>query len=277
MRPGSGADEFGSVRHVLDIRLLGPLEILVRGAPVRLKRRKQRVLLALLALTPRRVVHTDTIVDSLWREPPVAVRNQVQIHVSAIRTALADHDLPRDLLRTHPHGYCLHLPTGTTDLEKAEALVGAAEAAIAECRYAAAVEALRAALHWWHGSALTDIPEDFARNAAVLLDERRLALLVRKLDLQMAMGRYEEVLAELFANVADHGLDEGMHLRLMVALHRCGRSADALRVYREFRRTLVESLGIEPGAQLRSAQAAILRGDLPDLSSRTTAPHVQPL
>ena len=47
----------------------------------------------------------------------------------------------------------------------------------------------------------------------------------------------------------------------MLALYRTGRQADALEVYRDARRTLVEELGIEPAAALRQLEQAILRQD----------------
>jgi tetratricopeptide (TPR) repeat protein len=62
----------------------------------------------------------------------------------------------------------------------------------------------------------------------------------------------------------------------MLALYRCGRQADALEAYREARRTLVEELGIEPGPDLRSLQAAILNQDprLTWTAPRATAEEV---
>ena len=44
----------------------------------------------------------------------------------------------------------------------------------------------------------------------------------------------------------------------MLALYRCGRQADALEAYRRARHTLVEEIGVEPGADLRALQQAIL-------------------
>ena len=47
----------------------------------------------------------------------------------------------------------------------------------------------------------------------------------------------------------------------MLALYRAGRQADALEAYQDARRTLDEELGLEPGAQLRELEQAILRQD----------------
>jgi hypothetical protein len=47
----------------------------------------------------------------------------------------------------------------------------------------------------------------------------------------------------------------------MLALYRCGRQAEALEAYRSARHTLVEEIGVEPGAELRALQEAILAQD----------------
>ena len=47
----------------------------------------------------------------------------------------------------------------------------------------------------------------------------------------------------------------------MLALYRCDRAAEALRVYRQARRTMVDELGIEPGEQLQKLEHAILTCD----------------
>jgi hypothetical protein len=52
----------------------------------------------------------------------------------------------------------------------------------------------------------------------------------------------------------------------MLALYRSGRQAEALDLYREGRRLLVDELGIEPGVELQELETAILRHD-PELSS----------
>ena len=45
----------------------------------------------------------------------------------------------------------------------------------------------------------------------------------------------------------------------MLALYRAGRQADAMRAYQQLRRTLVDELGLEPGAELRGLEVAMLQ------------------
>ena len=54
---------------------------------------------------------------------------------------------------------------------------------------------------------------------------------------------------------------EGLRSRLMLALYRSARQAEALQVYQQARRVLVEELGIEPGRPLRELHRQILAQD----------------
>ena len=63
----------------------------------------------------------------------------------------------------------------------------------------------------------------------------------------------------------------------MTALHRSGRTADALRVYGELRQRLGSEFGIEPSGQLRQLEQQLLAGESvppstpePDSPDRTT-------
>jgi DNA-binding SARP family transcriptional activator len=55
--------------------------------------------------------------------------------------------------------------------------------------------------------------------------------------------------------------DEAAHRRLMLAFARVGRRGHALRQYLLCRRTLLDELGIEPGAETGTLQRRILAGD----------------
>ena len=100
-----------------------------------------------------------------------------------------------------------------------------------------------------------------ARTVAARLDELRLVALERAIEADLACGRDAELAAELEALVAEHPLHERFRAQQMVALYRCGRQAEALEAFRAARRTLVDELGIEPGAALRDLQRAILEQD----------------
>jgi len=90
---------------LVEVKLLGPLEVVADGSRIELRRRKQRALLALLALRAGEVVSTDRLVDDLWGEtPPRAAIGSLQNLVSELRKLLGTH-----LLVTRAPGYVLQL------------------------------------------------------------------------------------------------------------------------------------------------------------------------
>ena len=71
------------MNHVLEIRLLGPFEVVAGGQPANVSGGKRQGLLALLALRRGRVVDVESLIDALWGEDlPAAPRNAVQHHVA---------------------------------------------------------------------------------------------------------------------------------------------------------------------------------------------------
>ena len=103
----------------------------------------------------------------------------------------------------------------------------------------------------------------------------RLAALEQRIELDLELGRHGALVAELEALTAEHPYRERLHAQLMLALYRAGRQADALDAYRRARHALVEDLGLEPGRELQSLEAAILAQD-PSLDARRRAAPRRP-
>ncbi|MFC7585108.1 BTAD domain-containing putative transcriptional regulator [Nonomuraea antimicrobica] len=204
------------------------------------------------------------IVSGIWGPtPPATARAQVHTHVAGLRGLLDTAGVGRDLLRTVPAGYLLRPPPGSVDLDDFEEQVGSARRLLDDGRPDAAVTTLRSALRLWRGSGLDGLRAAFATEAAEQLDHRRLAAFELLADAYHAAHRDAELIPELYELSTDHPLHEGLRHRLMLALHRNGRTADALRVYREGWNVTTRELGIEPGARLRELEAAILQGEQP--------------
>jgi DNA-binding SARP family transcriptional activator len=247
----------------IEIKILGPLEVVCDGAPVGLGGPRQRALLALLLTRSGTIVPRDRLIDELWgHDPPRSAVNVLQTYVSHLRKAL-----PAGRLVTRPPGYSLHVEPDELDLHRFEKLVAQGRRSFAEGDAEAASLGLRQALALWRGPALADVVEaDFARIEATRLEELRLAALEERLQADLALGRHGEIIGDLETLVAEHPLRERLRIQLMLALYRSDRQSEALAVYREARSTLVDQLGIEPGQGLRDMEAAILRQD-PSLDS----------
>ena len=75
-------------------RVLGPVDVFVDGAPVRLRPQERR-LLALLLCRPNRPVPTEDLVDELWNgSPPATARTAIRVHVE--RTRAEGVEVPED-------------------------------------------------------------------------------------------------------------------------------------------------------------------------------------
>jgi DNA-binding SARP family transcriptional activator len=239
---------------VLEFRILGPLEVSADGEPLQLSGQKQRALLALLLLDVNRVVSTDRIVDALWgEEPPRTAATSLQNFVSQLRKLLGS-----DVVVTKPPGYQLRIEPEQLDLERFVRLVEESRAEPAAERAAK----LRRALALWRGRPLADLGfEAFAQQEIGRLEELRLAALEDRLEAELEAGRHSDLIGELEAFADEHPLRERLRSQLMLALYRSGRQAEALQIYHDTRRVLVDELGIEPSPTLQQLHGAILRQD----------------
>jgi DNA-binding SARP family transcriptional activator/class 3 adenylate cyclase/ABC-type branched-subunit amino acid transport system substrate-binding protein/streptogramin lyase len=258
----------------MDFRILGPLEVREDEREVRLGRGKQRALLALLLLHRDEAISTDRIIDELWGEqPPATAAKIVQNYVLQLRRALEDGGSADADLITQGRGYLLRVERGRLDLDRFEALVEAGERALGSGEAAQAAETLREALALWRGPPLADFAyEPFAQAAIERLEDQRLAALERRIEADLALGRHADVVGELKELVSVHPLHEGFRAQLMLALYHSGRQAQALEVYRDARRSLVEELGIDPSPALQQLEQSILRQEVPPAASRPPPP-----
>ncbi|MGZ8782151.1 MAG: ATP-binding protein [Gaiellaceae bacterium] len=238
----------------MDFRILGLLEASAEGRVVALEAPKKRALLAILLLHANEPVASDRLIDDLWAgRPPATAPKVLQTYVSQLRKALG-----KDVIVTGSAGYCLHVDPDDFDLHRFER--GAARAREAEPQVAA--ERLREALALWRGPPLAEFAyEPWARTEIGRLEELRLAALQDRIDAELALGRAGELVGELEVLIAEHPVSERLRGQLMLALYRADRQADALAAYRAARKTLVDTLGIEPGTALRSLERAILCHD----------------
>ena len=241
--------------------VLGPVEVRVPGRPATSLPPALRALLARLALSPRRVVSVDTLVDALWGDDlPSDVGNALQIRVSKLRRALVAAGLPGDVVATRAPGYQLAVDPDAVDASSFERLLARARRESGDGTGADVLATLEEALALWRGPALADVGQgEWIEAETARLEELRLGALEVRLELLLDLGRSAEAVADLERLVALHPLRERLHRLLMLALYRAGRQADALTLYHRLRERLAEELGIDPAPDLQALAEAILR------------------
>ena len=262
-------------RAELELRLLGPVEARVDGRPVPLGPRKQRLVLAILALEANRQVPVERLVDLVWPdEPPRTATHAVRVCVSGLRAALAGTLRAAGGLdiQTRGTGYLLAVNPSIVDVHRFRALVGAAREAADDTRRLALLEQ---ALALWTGPALAGTaPPETQERLCAGLEEARLAAVEDRVDALLRLGRHRELLDELADLVAAQPLRERLAGQQMLALYRSGRAGDALAAYRRVRADLAEQLGLDPDAALQRLQAAILRDEDPSAPDAAPAAAV---
>jgi DNA-binding SARP family transcriptional activator/DNA-binding CsgD family transcriptional regulator len=250
----------------MDFSVLGPLEIADSGRPVELRAAKQLIMLAVLLCHANTPVSVDRLMDALWgpRPPRTALEN-LRVYIHHLRRALGDD---RRIVRTPP-GYALVVRPGELDAARFQSMAEQGQQALAAGDAATAAGVLRRGLMLWRGQPYAGLDQvGVLRDEASRLEQCRQAVLETRIEADLAMGRHGEVIAELSGLVSRYPLRERLRGQLMLALYRTGRQAEALHVYRDTRRLLIDELGLEPGPELRLLEQAILTADpilrLPD-------------
>jgi DNA-binding SARP family transcriptional activator len=200
----------------------------------------------------------DRLLEAIYGEdlPPTA-RSQAQISVSTLRRLFAACG-QGSAISTRTGGYAIRVGDGELDAQRFEELVVTAREAsqpdVAVARY-------RDAIRLWRGPALEGTDSDLIRAAASRLNEQRISTNEDRIRLELQLGRHHELVGELTELVKEYPLRETLRAHLMLALYRCDRMAEALGVYRETRRTMIDELGIEPGERLQQLERAMLMSD----------------
>ncbi len=243
-----------------NFRVLGPVEVVGSGGPVRFARRQQLDLVAFLMLRADRVVATGEIVEAMWGgAAPRTAGVQVQNMVSALRAALHDRDGPLATVDRQAAGYALRITAGRLDLAVFEQLVGRARAAATPD---AAAVLLREALGLWRGAVpLAGVRAAFATAARAYLGEQRDTALEQLFDAELSCGNHAGIVPALTDAVAANPVRQRFVAQLMIALHRGGRVTDALAAFRNARRILSAEYGLDAGRELRDLERRILTGD----------------
>lgn len=280
-RPAGAATPTGGVQTLgspaVRIAVLGPVEVRRDDVPVDLGGRKQRALLAGLALARGRPVPPSALVDLLWGDAaPPGATGTLQTYVAGVRRALDPARESRSTtgpVTTSNAGYALRVPPEALDVAVFERAVAAARLALGPAAHdllarerpeglqVARRELAEAAWLW------RDVPyADLGDAPGAVAERARLTELRRCVDELDAVARLHDgdhaaLAADLEQLTAEYPLRERFWALRVLALARAGRQADALAAARAVRTLLAEELGVDPGAELRRVEEAVLRQD----------------
>jgi DNA-binding SARP family transcriptional activator/pimeloyl-ACP methyl ester carboxylesterase len=258
------------------VAALGPLELVdSSGATVPLTPRKARELLVVLALEHPRPVSVDTLVEALWDDPPPAAVKTVQAHLSRVRHALRQAGAPSPGVGGGPAGY--RLASGVeVDVPVATRLVQSARRALGATGWSLALDHAAAAQVLVRGQ--PELPgTTWSAGLRSRVDDLRVELGTVRAMAHLIGGDATAALGVVEPLVAEFPLREHLWLLRISALASDGRIGDALRAYADVRSLLGGELGIEPGEELRRAEAALLAGRVPSLPVARRAPRDRPV
>jgi DNA-binding SARP family transcriptional activator len=260
-RPSKDTRNVARGRRLMEIDLLGPLQLRVKGAVAPIGAAKTRAVLALLALRVGSPVSVGDIEWALWGDAePETARKALQGYIVSLRKLLPD-----GTIETTPQGYRLAGSKDAVDVFRFERRCARGRALLASGHPGAAVAELTRALELWRGEPLLDLADGpTGATEAVGIKERKASAGEDLFDGRLQLGDHEGLVPDLWQAVEEEPLRQRRWAQLMLALYRCGRQVDALRAFQRLRGLLAEEFGVEPSAELVALDRAIVV-DRPDL------------
>ncbi|MDP3893874.1 BTAD domain-containing putative transcriptional regulator [Nocardioides sp.] len=244
-----------STRGPPQVRVLGAIVVGSAAPGLRLRR-----LLAALVARSGHVLSLDALSDAVWGDDQPAVP-EAALHnlVSRLRGLLREAGDVTTTVQTRPPGYLLDAGEGEVDAQVFETLVRRAQEELAD-RPDSAASLLEEALSLWQGPAYAELSnEDYVRPEASRLEELRGLATEECAEALMRLDRPGDAVPLLQRLLAAEPLRERAQAKLMGALYRSGRQADALEAYAAYRDVLAEELGIDPSRELQELHEGILR------------------
>ncbi len=256
----SGVDRAGE--DAVIVRVFGGMALHHGDEPVSIGRGKQRRLLALLAIRAGSVVSVDWLAEYLWADGdrPAAPIPAIRTYLSRMRQRLPES--ARDWIQTEGGGYRFEAPPEQVEHLRFSILrERARQARDAEDPDTARAQ-LEEALSLWRGEPFRELEDlDWAIPEIERLRADHLEALEERWEVNLALGRHTQITGELAAFTAEHGLRDRAARQHALALHRSGRTAEALRVLDRHRRQLVDETGLDPSPAVAELEQALLAGD----------------
>lgn len=238
-------------RNVTELRLLGGFAVAARGRSISLRTRKDRALVAYLALSEGRRHNRSRLAELLWSDVAGDPRQSLRQSLMGISHAGLALDAGREDVRLDP-------ALLTVDaLEVRRLLEGDA------------IPQLERAVALYQGLLLEDLGpiapafDDWLtvereRLAAALVDAHR-----RLLDLYAAAGQPQRAIAAASRLVAGDPYREEARCELMLLYAECGHTQAAIAQYEAYAALLRRELGAEPGETAKEIHRLLLEGHAP--------------
>ncbi|HYP44192.1 MAG TPA: BTAD domain-containing putative transcriptional regulator [Propionibacteriaceae bacterium] len=244
---------------MLEIALLGPLEVKRGGQPVPVPSGKASELLVRLALEGGAYVSAGRLLDDLWGADSGNTHlNTLQSKVTMLRRAFSDPTI----VTSRGAGYALAVtPAGVDALAASE---GAAEASRLSARgdHQSAADLSAATLRLYRGEVLVAAGDGpWVGPHRARLEEVRAELVELHLTSRLRQGDVDTLIGDLGAAVTTYPFREALWELLITALYRAGRQAEALATYQRVREVLATELGLDPGPRLQQLERLILEQD----------------
>jgi len=256
---------------MLHFQVLGPLEVFDGGTVVTPTPPKVSRVLALLLLRANQVVSTDAIIDELWgEEPPPSAVGTAQTYIYQLRKCLDPRiGTGEEWLVTKPPGYLMRISPSQLDATTFEALSRQGRQMLERGQPEQASQLLRRALELWQGPSLANLRRGGLLQAhAIHLEEERMRTLELRIQADVELGRYRQLIGEIRSLVAVNPLNEWLHGQLMMALSRTGRRGEALQAYQDLRLLLDNQLGLAPQPELQRLHRELLGHGEPEMSAK---------
>jgi serine/threonine protein kinase/WD40 repeat protein/DNA-binding winged helix-turn-helix (wHTH) protein len=244
------------------VRVFGGMAVHHGDEPVSIGRGKQRRLLALLAIRTGSVVSVDWLAEYLWADDdrPAAPIPAIRTYLSRMRQRLPES--ARDWIQTEGGGYRFEAPPVQVEHLRFSILRERARQARDAQDPGTARAQLAEALMLWRGEPFRELEDlDWAIPEIERLRADHLEVIEERWEADLALGRHTQITGELAAFTAEHGLRDRAARQHALALHRSGRTAEALRVLDGHRRQLVDETGLDPSPAISELEQALLAGD----------------
>ncbi|GAB2841579.1 BTAD domain-containing putative transcriptional regulator [Actinoallomurus bryophytorum] len=256
----------------MEFRILGGFGVVSdAGEPVAVNGRLVRGLIFALICYRNESLSPARLIDLLWG--PEAETDRTQSLRSCLwgaRKALSPERLVGD-----DRGHRLWVDPGrdAVDVDRFRLLHGQGRAALEAGAYGTGARALDEALGLWGAG---DLAHQVCGTPGMLslvtgLEEEYRDARDGRIQARLVLGRHRELLPELRMLVTAEPASERLWGHLMLALHRCGLKADALRVFAEAATALEAHAGAGPGSGLRTLRGRIQADDPALKPARTPA------